>query len=184
MRFIETHISGAYVIELEERADGRGFFARTYCAREFAEHGLTARVSQCNLSYNHRRGTLRGMHYQSEPAAEAKLVRCVAGAIVDVIVDIRPGSPTYLRHVAVELSASNRRALFVPELVATGYQTLADNTEVAYQVSEFYTPETERGLRHDDPALGIRWPLPVSEISDKDRSWPLIARLEARHADR
>jgi dTDP-4-dehydrorhamnose 3,5-epimerase len=124
------------------------------------------------------------MHYQAEPAPEAKLVRCVAGAIVDVIVDTRPGSPTYLRHIAVELSASNRRALFVPELCATGYQTLADNTEVAYQVSEFYTPEAERGLRHDDPVLGIRWPLPVSAISDKDTSWPLIDSLEARRADR
>jgi dTDP-4-dehydrorhamnose 3,5-epimerase len=174
MRFIETDLPGAWVIELEERADSRGFFARTFCAREFAEHGLTTRISQSNLSFNHRQGTLRGLHYQAEPAPEAKLVRCVAGAIVDVIVDMRPGSATYLRHVAVELSAANRRALYIPELFATGYQTLADDTEVSYQVSEFYTPEAARGLRHDDPAIGIRWPLPVTEISPKDAAWPLI----------
>jgi dTDP-4-dehydrorhamnose 3,5-epimerase len=175
VQFIETDIPGAFIIELEQRADSRGFFARTFCVREFAEHGLITTVAQCNTSYNHRRGTLRGLHYQSEPAPEAKLVRCVSGAIYDVIVDMRPNSPTYLRHVGVELSAANRRQLYIPELFAVGYQTLTDDAEVAYQVSAFYAPETERGLRHDDPALGIAWPLPVTEISPKDAAWPLLA---------
>jgi dTDP-4-dehydrorhamnose 3,5-epimerase len=176
VRFTETEIPGAFIIDLEPHTDERGFFARTFCAREFAEHGLTTTIAQVNASYNHRRGTLRGMHYQAEPAGEAKLVRCVSGAIHDVIVDMRPGSPTYLRHVAVELSAANRRQLYIPELCAAGYQTLADDTEVCYQVSEFYTPASERGLRHDDPILGLRWPLPVTEISAKDVAWPLLSR--------
>lgn len=180
MRFTELTIPGAFIVDLEPRTDARGFFARTFCAREFAEHGLVTTIAQVNASYNHRRGTLRGMHYQDEPAPEAKLVRCVSGAIHDVIVDMRPNSPTYLRHVAVELSAANRRQLYIPELCAAGYQTLADDTEVTYQVSEFYTPETERGLRHDDPALGIAWPLAVSEISPKDTAWPLLSREEVR----
>ncbi len=174
MRFTELEIPGAYVVDLEPHANSRGFFARTFCAREFAEHGLTTTVAQVNASFNHRRGTLRGMHYQDEPALEAKLVRCVSGAILDVLVDMRPDSPTYLRHAAVELSAANRRQLYIPQRCAAGYQTLADDTEVAYQVSEFYAPGTERGLRHDDPALGITWPLPVSEISAKDLAWPLL----------
>jgi dTDP-4-dehydrorhamnose 3,5-epimerase len=180
VRFIETEIPGAYIIELEPHHDARGFFARTFCAREFAEHGLTTTVAQVNGSFNHRRGTLRGMHYQDERAPEAKLVRCLAGAIHDVIVDMRPGSPTYMRHIAVELSATNRRQLFIPELCAAGYQTLADDTEVAYQVSAFYAPEAEHGMRHDDPRLGITWPLPVTEISAKDAAWPLLPREEAR----
>lgn len=179
MRFIETVLSGAYIVELEERADDRGFFARAYCSREFAELGLTTRISQCNLSFNRRRGTLRGLHYQAEPAAEAKLVRCIAGAIHQVIVDVRPGSPTYLHHVAVELSAANRRAIYVPELFAAGMQTLMDDTEVLYQVSEFHTPEAERGMRFDDPAIGIRWPLPVAAISPKDSGWPYLAARES-----
>lgn len=180
MRFTELEIPGAYVVEIDPRADARGFFARTFCAREFEEHGLVATIAQVNMSYNHQRGTLRGMHYQDEPAPEAKLVRCVSGAVLDVIVDMRPDSPTYLRHAAVELSAANRRQLYIPELCAAGYQTLADDTEVAYQVSEFYTPETERGLRHDDPALGIAWPLPVVEISPKDAAWPLLSLQAVR----
>lgn len=174
MRFEETPLTGAFVIEIEPHADDRGFFARTYCAREFEEHGLETRVVQANLSYNRSKGTLRGMHYQAPPAGEAKLVRCIRGAIHDVIVDLRPDSPTYLQHVGVDLTAENRRALFVPALFAHGFQTLEDEVEVFYQVSEFYTPGAERGLRHDDPALGISWPLPVSEISDKDRSWDLL----------
>jgi dTDP-4-dehydrorhamnose 3,5-epimerase len=180
VRFTETEISGAFIIDLEPHADARGYFARTFCVREFAEHGLITTIAQVNASYNHRRGTLRGMHYQDEPAPEAKLVRCVSGAIHDVIVDMRPGSPTYLRHVAVELSAANRRQLYIPQQCAAGYQTLADDTEVAYQVSEFYTPGTERGLRHDDPILGIAWPLPVAEISPKDLAWPLLSPEEVR----
>ena len=174
MRFEETPLAGAFVIELEPHADDRGFFARAYCAREFEEHGLEPRVVQANLSYNRSKGTLRGMHYQAPPAGEAKLVRCIRGAIHDVIVDLRPDSPTYLQHVGVDLTAENRRALFVPALFAHGFQTLEDEVEVFYQVSEFYTPGAERGLRHDDPALGISWPLEVSEISDKDRSWDLL----------
>lgn len=174
MRFEETPLAGAFVIEIEPHADDRGFFARAYCAREFEEHGLEPRVVQANLSYNRSKGTLRGMHYQAPPAGEAKLVRCIRGAIHDVIVDLRRDSPTYLQHVGVDLTAENRRALFVPALFAHGFQTLEDEVEVFYQVSEFYTPGAERGLRHDDPALGISWPLPVSEISDKDRSWDLL----------
>jgi dTDP-4-dehydrorhamnose 3,5-epimerase len=174
MRFIETALPGAYLIELEERGDDRGFFARTFCVREFSEHGLTTRISQCNLSFNHRRGTLRGLHYQAEPAAEAKLVRCVAGAIQQVLVDVRPDSPTYLKHITVELSADNRLAVYLPEMFAAGYQTLADRSEVMYQVSEFHTPEAERGMRFDDPAIGIQWPLPVAAISDKDAAWPYL----------
>jgi dTDP-4-dehydrorhamnose 3,5-epimerase len=180
VRFTETAIRGAFIIDLEPHADERGFFSRAFCVREFAEHGLTTRISQVNTSFNHLRGTLRGLHYQDEPAPEAKLVRCASGAIFDVLVDMRPGSPTYLQHAAVELSAANRRQLFIPELCAAGYQTLADDTEVTYQVSEFYTPETERGMRYDDPVLGIEWPLPVSAISAKDAAWPLLRREEVR----
>ena len=180
MRFTETAIRGAFIVDLEPHADDRGFFSRAFCAREFAEHGMTTTISQVNTSFNHRRGTLRGLHYQDEPAPEAKLVRCVSGAIFDVLVDMRPGSPTYLQHVSVELTAANRRQLFIPELCAAGYQTLADDTEVTYQVSEFYTPETERGMRYDDPVLGIDWPLPVSAISTKDAAWPLLSGEEVR----
>ncbi len=172
MRFIETRLAGAFTVDLEPRVDARGFFARTFCAREFADHGLKPVTAQSNLSFNHREGTLRGMHYQLPPAAEAKLVRCTRGAIHDVIVDLRPESPTYLAHIGVELSEENRHALYVPELFGHGYQALTDGAEVIYQVSEFYTPGEERGLRYDDPALGIEWPLPVSVISEKDGSWP------------
>jgi dTDP-4-dehydrorhamnose 3,5-epimerase len=178
VRFIETALPGAYVVELEERGDNRGFFARTFCVREFSDLGLTTRIAQCNLSFNHRRGTVRGLHYQAEQAAEAKLVRCIAGAIHQVLVDMRPGSPTFLRHVSVELSTANRRAVYLPELFAAGYQTLTDNAEVMYQVSEFHTPEAERGMRFDDPAIGIAWPLPVAEISAKDAAWPYLATGE------
>lgn len=172
MIFNPTPIDGAYVIELEPFADDRGFFARSFCAREFAERGLEPAVAQCNVSFNHRAGTLRGLHYQLPPAAETKLVRCTSGAIHDVIVDLRPESKSYLQHYGVELSASNRRALYVPGRVAHGYQTLVDATEVSYQVGEFYTPGAERGLRHDDPAFAIAWPLTVTLMSEKDRGWP------------
>src|SRR6478735_10365046 len=146
MRFTELDLPGAYLVELEERRDDRGFFARAFCVREFAELGLTTNVAQCNLSYNRHRGTLRGLHYQAEPAGEAKLIRCIAGAVHQVLVDMRPDSPTYLRHVSVELSAANRLAVYLPELIAAGVQTLADDSELFYQLSEFYTPEAERGL--------------------------------------
>lgn len=176
MLFIETALPGAYVVQLEERRDDRGFFARTFCVREFADQGLTTRISQCNLSYNRRRGTVRGLHYQAEPAGEAKLIRCIAGAVHQVLVDMRPESATYLRHVAVELSAANRLAVYLPELVAAGIQTLDDDTTLLYQVSEFHTPEAERGVRFDDPAIGVSWPLPVTEISAKDAAWPYLER--------
>lgn len=174
MLFVETPLKGAFVIDLELRQDDRGYFARTFCVHEFEAHGLQPTVAQCNVSFNHRKGTLRGMHYQAPPAAETKLVRCTSGAIYDVIVDLRPESPTYLSHFGVELSAEKRRALYVPELFAHGYQTLTDGAEVAYQVGEFYTPGFERGLRYDDPALAIAWPLEVATISAKDAGWPLF----------
>ncbi len=174
MRFTETKLKGAFIIDLEERPDHRGFFARTFCAKEFTQHGLKPVVAQSNVSFNYKKGTLRGMHYQIPPATETKVVRCTYGAIYDVIVDMRPDSPTYLSHIGVELSSENRRALYVPEMFAHGYQTLTDKAEVIYQVGEFYTPGYERGLRYDDPALDIKWPLPVSEISEKDANWSLL----------
>jgi dTDP-4-dehydrorhamnose 3,5-epimerase len=177
VRFIPTELIGPMVVELEPRSDVRGFFGRTFCAREFADHGLAQAFVQCNVSYNHRRGTVRGLHYQLPPAAEAKLIRCIHGAVRSVIVDVRPESPTYLQHVSVELRAQDRRALYVPEMFANGYQALTDDAEVIYQVSEFYAPDYERGLRQDDPVLGIEWPLPVTMISPKDATWPLLPRV-------
>ena len=184
MIFTETKLSGAFIIDLERREDERGFFARAFCQNEFSEHGLKPVIAQANLAFNKRKGTLRGMHFQFPPAAETKLVRCTRGAIVDIIVDLRPESPTYLQHVAVELSADNHRALYVPERFAHGYQVLEDITETSYQVGEFYTPEAEGGLRYDDPRLGLTWPLPVTEITEKDRSFPLLAEIEPEIARR
>jgi len=174
MYFNETELKGAFLVDLDPRADQRGFFARTFCMNEFKAHGLEPTVAQCNLSFNYEKGTLRGMHYQVAPATETKLIRCTQGAIYDVIIDMRPDSPTYLQHLGVELTAENRRALYVPEMFAHGYQALTDGAEVVYQVSQFYTPGYERGLRYNDPALGIEWPLPVSQISEKDANWPLL----------
>ena len=179
MKFTTTDIPGVAIVDLELREDDRGFFARTFCREEFIAAGLEPLVEQCNLSFNHKAGTLRGMHLQVDPAPEAKLVRCTRGAIVDIIVDLREGSPTRLQHVSVELTADNRRALYVPPYFAHGYLTLEDNTEVGYQVSGAYMPGTERGLRHDDPALGLTWPIPVAVISDKDRAWPLLSEQVA-----
>jgi dTDP-4-dehydrorhamnose 3,5-epimerase len=175
MRFHQTELPGAYLVDLELRVDERGFFARTWCQRELAEHGLNTNVVQANMSYNARRGTLRGLHYQVAPYAETKLVRCTRGAIYDVIVDLRPDSATYKRWIGVELTADNRRALYVPEGFAHGFVTLEDNTDVMYQVTAFFTPGAESGLRYDDPAFGIAWPIPVAVISEKDRSWPSFA---------
>ena len=172
MLFTETSLKGAFLIDLEQRQDTRGFFARTFCAQEFSAHGLKPTIAQCNVAFNYNLGTLRGMHYQVAPATEVKLVRCTHGAIYDVIIDLRPESPTYKLHFGVELSAENRRALYVPEMFAHGYQTLTDDAEIVYQMSEFYAPDYQRGLRYDDPAFGIEWPLPISEISEKDTSWP------------
>lgn len=174
MKITTTPIEGPAIVDLELRQDDRGFFARTYCRQEFLNAGLDPAVEQCNLSYNHKAGTLRGMHYQVDPAPEAKLVRCTRGAILDVIVDVRPGSPTRFQHVAVELTEENRRAFYVPPYFAHGYLTLTDHAEVAYQVSTAYTPGVERGLRWDDPALRLPWPIEVAVISDKDAAWPLL----------
>jgi len=173
MIFTESELPGAFVVDLERREDDRGFFARAWCANEFSDHGLNTRLVQANLSFNDREGTLRGMHFQGEPAAEAKLIRCTRGSIFDAIVDLRADSPTFKRWIGVELSADNRRALYVPEGFAHGYQTLEPETETFYLVSQYYTPEAEGGVRWDDPAFGIEWPNPESPLlSDKDRSWP------------
>jgi dTDP-4-dehydrorhamnose 3,5-epimerase len=175
VKFTELPLAGAYVVAIELHADARGFFARSFCAHEFDARGLESVVAQCNLSFNARRGTVRGLHFDAPPAGEAKLVRCTRGAILDVIVDVRADSPTYLQHASVELSAQNHLALYVPRHFAHGFQTLDDDTEVLYQMSDFYRPGHERGLRHDDPRLAIRWPLPASAINDRDRDWPLLS---------
>lgn len=174
----ETKLSGAFVIDLDRRKDERGFFARTFCRHEFAEHGLKPLIAQANVASNLRRGTLRGMHFQYPPAAETKLVRCTRGAVLDIIVDLRPESPTYLQHVAIELNEDNMRALYVPERFAHGYQTLCDNTDTSYQVGEFYTPSAEGGLMYNDADLGLEWPLPVSIISQKDQNFLPLREIE------
>ncbi len=182
MIFTETELQGSYTIDLEEKHDTRGFFARTFCAKELEAHGLKPVVAQCNLSFNHKKGTLRGMHYQVDPAAETKIVRCTKGAIYDVIIDMRPESPTYLQHFGVELSADNHRALYVPEMFAHGYQALTDGCEVMYMVGEFYTPGYEKGLRYDDPFFNIQWPLEATEMSEKDTKWPLMRMMSVGNA--
>ena len=184
MIFTETKLAGAFIIDIERREDNRGFFARTFCQHEFEEHGLRPVIAQANLASNKRKGTLRGMHFQYPPAAETKLVRCTRGAILDIIVDLRPESPTYLEHVEVELSADNYRALYVPERFAHGYQALEDTTETSYQVGEFYTPGVEGGLSPFDPGLGLSWPLPVTEISEKDSSWTPLSEVKDELASR
>jgi dTDP-4-dehydrorhamnose 3,5-epimerase len=177
--FTETKLEGAFIIDLDRKEDNRGFFARAFCQHEFEDNGLKPVIAQANIAFNRRKGSVRGMHFQFPPAAETKLVRCTRGGILDVIVDLRPESPTYLDHISVELTADNHRALFVPERFAHGYQVLEDDTETSYQVGEFYTPETEGGLRYDDPRLGLTWPLPVTEMSEKDRAWALLDEIEA-----
>lgn len=174
MTFHETMLKGAFVVELDKVDDDRGFFARSFCAREFEQHGLRSNVAQVNISQNHEKGTIRGMHYQISPASEPKLIRCIRGAIWDVIIDMRPSSDTYLQHIRVELSADNRVAIYVPDMFAHGYQAITDGAEILYLVGEFYTPGCERGVRYDDPAIGINWPLPVTMISAKDANWPLL----------
>lgn len=178
MHIEQTEIDGVFVVELQPLSDDRGFFARSYCHDEFVAAGLEPTVAQCNVSFNNAAGTLRGMHFQTMEAPEVKLVRCTRGALVDVVVDMRVGSPTLGQHVAVELTEENHRAIYVPAMFAHGYQTLVDGTEAHYQVSQAYTPNTERGLRHDDPVLGIEWPVDVAVISEKDRSWPLLASAD------
>jgi dTDP-4-dehydrorhamnose 3,5-epimerase len=177
VKYTPTDIDGVTIIDIEPDRDDRGFVSHSFCANEFAAYGLLSHVAQTSLSYNYARGTLRGMHRQVYPHAEAKLVRCTRGAIADVAMDVRPESPTYGKHVMVQLSADNRRSLFLPPFVAHGFQTLADNTEVLYQVSGLYEPAEEQGFRWDDPAFAIEWPLPVSVISERDASWPFLASV-------
>lgn len=174
MKLVPISLAGVYVVDLARIEDERGFFARSFCQREFAAHGLNPRLAQSNVSFNRTRGTLRGMHYQIAPHAEAKLVRCTQGAIWDVVIDLRRESPTYRRWVGVELSAETRRALYVPEGFAHGFQTLMDDSEILYLMSEFYDPDSARGVRWDDPAIGIDWPIAKPVISDRDRSYPLL----------
>lgn len=175
MRFVELPLPGAFRVELERHADDRGYFARTYCAREFAAAGLEPAVVQASISWNARRGTLRGMHWQAPPHAEAKLVRCAQGRVHDVVVDLRPGSPTYLRHVALELSAAEGNALYIPPGLAHGFLTLVDGCQVHYQMSTVHAPEAARGARWNDPAFAIEWPAAVEILSDRDRTWPDFA---------
>jgi dTDP-4-dehydrorhamnose 3,5-epimerase len=184
MIFTETALPGAYIIDIEPRPDSRGFFARAFCQKEFEAHGLKPVIAQANVAFNRQKGTLRGMHFQFPPAAETKVVRCTRGAILDIIVDLRPESPTYLRHIAVELNEDNHRALYVPERFAHGYQVLQDKTETSYQVGEFYAPGFEGGLLYSDPRLGLQWPLPVSVISEKDQAWRLLESQEAELKER
>ncbi len=172
MIFTETGLEGAFIVDIERREDERGFFARSWCAEEFGARGLNPRVVQCSVSFNARKGTLRGMHYQAKPYEEAKLVRCTMGSLCDVIVDLRPDSRTYAGHLTAVLTAENRRMLYVPEGFAHGFITLDDETEVLYQISEAYAPGAQRGFRWNDPAFGIAWPAEVRVISDRDRSYP------------
>jgi dTDP-4-dehydrorhamnose 3,5-epimerase len=178
MIFTETRLKNAFLVDLERREDERGFFARSFCQREFEERGLKPVIAQSGLARNCKKGTLRGMHFQFPPAAETKLVRCVSGAILDIIVDLRPESATYLQHFAVELDAQSLRALYVPERFAHGYQSLTDDTVVTYELGAFHTPSADGGLRHNDPRLGLAWPLPVTAISMRDRSFVALAEIE------
>ena len=175
MNFTPTTLAGSYLIQPLRREDDRGYFARVWCEREFAEHGLSTTLTQINVGFSPKKGTLRGMHYQAAPQAEVKLVRCTRGAVYDVMVDLRPDSPTHGRWYAVELTPENGRMLYVPEGFAHGYQTLADDSEIVYQTSRAYSPGCATGVAYDDPAFGIDWPLPATAMSDADRSWPAYA---------
>ena len=172
MRFIPTPFVGAYLVDVEPFEDERGFFARTYCRREFAAQGLSDQLVQCNISFTRRRGTLRGLHYQAPPHAEDKLVRCTRGGIRDVIVDLRPDSSTFCRHFGTDLTADNHRALYVPKGCAHGFQTLTDDAMVFYQMSAFYVPEAGRGVRWDDPRFGIAWPIANPILNARDAAYP------------
>jgi dTDP-4-dehydrorhamnose 3,5-epimerase len=178
MIFTETKLKGAFIIDIERREDSRGYFTRIFCQKEFEAHGLKPSIAQANAAFNLKKGTMRGMHFQFPPVAETKFVRCTRGAILDIIVDLRPESPTYMQHVAVELNEENSRALYVPERFGHGYQVLRDNTETSYMVGEFYAPGCEGGLMYNDPKLNLSWPLPVSVISDKDAKWKLLSEIE------
>ena len=174
MRFSDTPIIGAKVIEPDPREDDRGRFMRAWCVQEFADHGVEFLPVQANLGFSRQKGTVRGMHFQEAPALEAKLIRCTRGAIFDVVLDLRAGSPSYGRWYGTELSASNGRMLYLPQLCAHGYQTLEEDTEMYYMTSAFYSPNAARGVRFDDPAFNIEWPLPTTAISNQDQNWPLI----------
>lgn len=174
MIFTETKLKGAFIVDIDPLEDERGFFARAWCEEEFKKHGLNPRLVQCNISFNKKRGTLRGMHFQVAPFAEAKLVRCTVGSIYDVIIDVRPASPTFKQWFSVELSAENRRALYIPDGFAHGFQTLMDNTEVFYQMSEPYRSECAHGIRWDDSAFSVQWVIPVEIVSDRDSNFPLF----------
>ena len=176
MKFTEMLLKGAFIVDLEPVHDERGMFARAWCQREFEAQGLKVTWVQNNVSVNYKKGTIRGMHYQASPDEEVKLVRCTRGAVYDVIVDLRPNSLTFRQHAAVMLSAENRRALYIPQGFAHGFQTLSDDSELFYHMSAFYQSSSSRGFRWDDPAIGIRWPEPLTVISDKDQSWPPLER--------
>lgn len=184
MIFSETKLAGAYVVDIDPQKDNRGHFARVFCEDEFSTHGLEFSVVQASLSFNAKRGTLRGLHFQYPPAAETKYVRCIRGALVDVIVDLRPESMTYLDHLLIELSAENGRGLYIPERFAHGFITLQDDTEVSYFIGNAYTPAAQGALRYDDPHLAIDWPLPVSSISDRDRQAKSVSQIESVLKDR
>jgi dTDP-4-dehydrorhamnose 3,5-epimerase len=179
MIFSETILAGAYTVDIDRHHDNRGYFARVFCADEFSAHGLKPTVAQGSVSSNAKRGTLRGMHFQYPPATETKFVRCTRGAAVDVIVDLRPESPTYLQHVAVNLSAANGRGIYVPERFAHGFVTLADDTELAYLISNYHTPGAEGGLRYDDPVLDLTWPVPIQVIAERDTRWKAYSEIQA-----
>lgn len=172
MKFEKTRLEGSWIIDINKQEDERGFFARTFCQREFLEHGLNTRLAQCNVSYNRKKGTFRGMHLQVSPFQEAKLVQCTSGRIYDIIIDLRPESPTYLQHLGVTLSAQEYRMLYIPEGFAHGFLTLEENTNVFYQMSEFYAPECARGFRWNDPAFGITLPADIIVISERDANYP------------
>lgn len=176
MKFSETAIAGCFLIELEPRSDERGFFSRMYCADEFRLHGLDPHIAQINTALTIKAGTVRGMHFQIAPHADTKLLRCLNGAVYDVCVDLRPDSPSYCQWVSVELTAGNRHMLFLPAGTAHGYQTLTDNAEIMYTTNRRYAPESATGVRYNDPAFGVQWPLAVTEISDADRNWPDFRR--------
>jgi dTDP-4-dehydrorhamnose 3,5-epimerase len=181
MRFTETSLKGAFIIDLEPIHDERGMFARAWCQKEFEAQGLKVTWVQNNVSLNYKKGTIRGMHYQAPPDEEVKLVRCTRGSIHDVIVDLRPNSPTFCQYAAVMLSADNRRALYIPQGFAHGFQALSDDSELFYHMSAFYQSSSARGFRWDDPAVSIRWPEPLTVISEKDRSWPPLERTSLSH---
>ncbi|MFL6436487.1 MAG: dTDP-4-dehydrorhamnose 3,5-epimerase [Terriglobales bacterium] len=178
MEFAETRLKGAYIVDLNRREDDRGFFARTFCQQEFEAIGIKPMIAQSNVAFNRLKGTVRGMHFQYPPASDSKLVRCTRGAIVDVIVDLRPESETYLECIDVELTERNYRALYVPERFAHGYQVLCNDTVVAYDAGQVYTPNAESGVRFTDPRLAIEWALTPTLVSEKDRNWPLLERIE------